>query len=152
MLIAGALLRAAAGDSGEDTSGQVHQAAAFCSISKTETKKKQMWVTNHLHLGAPLRDYWTMICCPWTWLKSVCPCSLGSSAWQWDFGREIFQRTLLMLNVGSTCKSNLEMNLDGFGGKRSHEDSSWHYSQSTQTNGQEESFNCIFINLRGIFH
>lgn len=27
-----------------------------------------------------------------------------------------------MLNVGSTCKSNLEMNLDGFGGKRSHED------------------------------
>lgn len=27
-----------------------------------------------------------------------------------------------MLNVGATCKSNLEMNLDGFGGKRSHED------------------------------
>lgn len=39
MLIAGALLRAAAGDSGEDTSGQVHQAAAFCSISKAKTKK-----------------------------------------------------------------------------------------------------------------
>lgn len=35
---------------------------------------------------------------------------------------KFFQRTLLMLNIGSTCKSNLEMNLDGFGGKRSHDD------------------------------
>lgn len=63
MLIAGALLRAAAGDSGEDTSGQVHQAAAFCSISKTKTKKTDAnnkppaQLAESPDLGAPLRDY-----------------------------------------------------------------------------------------------
>lgn len=58
MLITGALLRAAAGDSGEDTSGQVHQAAALCSISKTKTKKpdansKPPAQLNHLTWGHP---------------------------------------------------------------------------------------------------